>query len=104
MKVLLNLLGILIYFLNRFSGRRQKNKTFSLRFWLTDNWPEFTVILLVDISLMILLLSNDISFDMAAVLPDWVVKTGDLTVSWVLGLGMASLVYNIIRKKIKAGG
>jgi len=102
MKVLLNLLGILIYFLNRFAGRRQKDKSFSLVFWLKDNWPEFTVILLVDVSLMILLISNDISFDMASMLPEWVVKAGDLTAAWVLGLGLASFIYSLIRKKIKS--
>ena len=102
MKILLNLLGVLIYFLNRFAGRRQKDKSFSIKFWMRDNWPEFTVILLVDISLMILFLSNDISFDMASMLPEWVVKAGDLTAAWILGLGLSSFIYNVIRKKMKS--
>ena len=101
MKIILNLLGILIYFLNRFINRRGKNKTFSITFWLKDNWPELLVVLLMDISLMILLLTNDVTIDLAGFIPDWMVAPGDLTLVWLVGLGLASLVYTFIKKKFK---
>lgn len=101
MKILLNFLGIMIYFLNRFTNRKRKDKSFSPLFWLKDNWSELTVILLVDASLMILLITNDISIELANFIPSWLVKPGDLTIAWVLGLGLSSLVYNIIRKRIR---
>ena len=101
MKILLNVLGVLIYFLNRFANRRAKDKEFSLVFWLKDNWPEFCVIGLVDASLMILISTNEITFDMATFLPTWLSNAGDLTVSWAIGLGLASLFYNIFKNKIK---
>ena len=101
MKVLMNILGILIYFLNRFSNRRRQDKTFNIVFWLKDNWPEFTVIFLVDISILILFLSNDMSIDAIQALPPIVAQLGDLTIAWLLGLGLASAIYNVIRKKMK---
>ena len=101
MKILLNVLGVLIYFLNRFANRRAKDKDFSVVFWLKDNWPEFSVIALVDASLMILLLTNDLTLDMATFLPEWLSNAGDLTLSWLIGLGLSSLIYNIIKKKMK---
>ena len=101
MKIIMNMLGILIYFLNRFANRRAKDKTFNVVFWLKDNWPEFSVIMLVDISMLILFLSNDISIEAIDVMPPIVAKLGDLTVSWLLGLGLSSAIYNVIRKKIR---
>ena len=101
MKVIMNILGILIYFLNRFANRRAKDKTFSIVFWLKDNWPEFTVIALVDVSLLILVLSNDITITAIDTLPPIVAQAGDLTVAWLLGIGLASAIYNIIKKKMK---
>ena len=101
MKILMNILGILIYFLNRFANRRAKDKTFNIVFWLKDNWPEFSVIALVDVSLLILFLSNDITITAIEALPPIVAQAGDLTVAWLLGLGLASAVYGVIRKKIR---
>lgn len=102
MKIIMNMLGILIYFLNRFANRRAKDKTFNIVFWLKDNWPEFTVIALVDISLLILVLSNEISITAIEALPSIVAQAGDLTMAWLLGLGLASAIYNVIRNKMKA--
>ena len=101
MKIIMNILGILIYCLNRFANRRAKDKGFNLRFWINDNWPEFSVILLVDLSLLILFLSNDISISAIEVLPSIVAQLGDLTVAWLLGLGLSSAIYGVIRKKIR---
>lgn len=102
MKILLNILGILIYFLNRYNNRRSKDKSFSINFWVKDNWPELLIVILVDISIMLLLLLNDISIDAAQFLPTWLVKVGDLGISWLIGLGLASLIYSIFRKKVSS--
>ena len=100
MKILLNFLGIMIYFLGRFQGRKQKDKTFSITFWVKDNWVELLIILLVDISIMLLLITNDISIDAAQFVPSWLVKIGDIGIAWLVGFGLAALIYNIILKKI----
>jgi purine-cytosine permease-like protein len=100
MKIVLNILGILIYFLNRYNNRRSKDKSFSINFWVKDNWPELLIVLLVDISIMLLLILNDISIDAAQFLPTWLVKIGDLGIAWLIGLGLASLIYSIFRKKV----
>lgn len=100
MKIVLNILGILIYFLNRYNNRRSKDKSFSINFWVKDNWPELLIVLLVDVSIMLLLILNDISIDAAQFLPTWLVKIGDLGIAWLIGLGLASLIYSIFRKKV----
>jgi hypothetical protein len=90
----------MIYFLGRFQGRKQKDKTFSIAFWVTDNWVELLIILLVDISIMLLLITNDISIDAAQFIPSWLVKIGDLGIAWLVGFGLSAIIYNIILKKI----
>lgn len=100
MKILLNFLGVMIYFLNRYNNRHSKDKSFSVKFWVRDNWPELLIIILVDISVMLLLILNDISIDAAQFLPTWVVKVGDLGIAWLIGLGLSSLIYSVFRKKV----
>ena len=104
MKVLLNIIGILIYFINRNANRLSKTVGFSFKYWLADNWPEMATTILIDIALMILLFSpgTEISFDeMFSSLPFGVKVAGDLLMAFLLGLGLSHLFYSIFRKKIK---
>jgi len=102
LKIILNLLGIIIFFLGKFLGRKNKTKATSIIFWLKDNLEECILIFLVDISIMILLLSKDVSFDMTGFIPSWLIEPGDLTAAWLIGLALANLVYKIIQKKVKS--
>ena len=104
MKVLLNIIGILIFFINRYNKRTIKTKAFSLKFWLKDNWAETTTIVLLDIALMCLLFNpeTEINFDdLFSKLPFGLKLPADLFMSFLLGLGLSSLFYSIFRKKIK---
>jgi hypothetical protein len=104
MRILLNVIGILIYFINRYANRANKAPDFSLKFWLKDNWPEMTTTILLDVALMILLFSpgTEISFDaLFSKLPFGVKIAGDLLMSFLLGLGLSSLFYSIFKKKVK---
>lgn len=104
MKILLNFIGILIYFINRYANRANKTPVFSFKFWLKDNWPEVTTILLLDIALMILVFSpgTEISFDaLFSKLPFGLKIAGDLLMSFLLGLGLSSLFYTIFKKKVR---
>ena len=58
--IILNVLGITIYYLNRFENRGDKSK-FNLSFWLKDNLIGLIIILLLDLSFMILLLHPETS-------------------------------------------
>jgi len=104
MKILLNLIGVMIYFINRYSKRTFKTTKFSSTFWLKDNWPEMSTILLLDIALMILLFSpgTEINFDdLFSKLPFGLKIAGDLLMSFLLGLGLSSLFYTIFKRKVR---
>jgi len=100
--VILNLLGIAICFLTKYGNRSDQSKPFSFGYWMKDNWNELLVTLLFDISVMILVMAGDIQIDMTQFLPEWAISTGSLTLSFALGLGVAALIYEIFKKKVKA--
>jgi hypothetical protein len=104
MNWLLNLIGIMVYFINRYAGRENKKPDFSLRYWLQDNWPEISTVLLIDLAIMLLINSpgTEINFDeFLSKLPFGIKVAGDLFFSFLLGLGLASLFYTIFKKKVK---
>lgn len=105
MNILLNFLGIAIYFINRYANRAEKSKPFSFRFWLKDNWPEMLTVLITDIVLMILLFSpgTEINFDqLLSTMPIGVKVSGSLLMSFLLGLGLSSMFYKFFKTKTDA--
>ena len=64
---LLAFIGLTVYFLIRYNGRRNKTK-FSFKFWFKDNWVEFAVSVLATFALMIIFLDEGSSFDMDMIL------------------------------------
>jgi hypothetical protein len=105
MKILLNILGILIYFINRYAHRGDKNKPFSVRFWLRNNWPELSTTLLLDIALMILLFApgTEINFDqILSELPIKIKVPGSWLMAFLLGLGLTSLFYKLFKAKTES--
>ena len=105
MKILLNLIGIAIYFLNRYSNRSKKNVAFDYRFWINDNWPEITTVVLLDTALMILLFApgTEVNFDeLLSSLPIGIKISGSWLMSFLLGLGLSSLFYKLFKAKTDA--
>jgi hypothetical protein len=104
MKILLNVLGILIYFLLRFMNREDKTKEPSVKFWIEDNWVELIVISLFDFALMIILIFGGLQVDFTKMIPawpDWITLSGDYALSFLIGVIGAATGYIIIRKKIE---
>ena len=104
MKILLNIIGILIFFINRYNRRTKKTVAFSIKFWLQDNWHEMATIILLDIALMCLLFNpeTEINFDdLFSKLPFGLKLPADLLMSFLLGLGLSSLFYSIFKRKLK---
>jgi hypothetical protein len=103
MNWILNFLGVLIYFINRYANRSKKTVSFSFRYWLSDNWPEMSTIILIDVALMILLLGpgTEVNFDdLFSKLPFGLKIAGEPFLAFLLGLGLSSLFYAIFRKKV----
>ena len=103
MNWLLNLIGVMIYFINRYAKRTKKEIAFSFKFWIEDNWPEVATILLLDVALMILLLGEgtQVNFDdLLSKLPFGLKIAGEPFLAFLLGLGLSSLFYTIFKKKV----
>lgn len=101
--VILNLLGIMIYFINRYMGRTSIKK-FSLKFWFKDNLPEFISTLLMNISLMILvhLPETTVSLDRLMELLPFDIHIAALpALSLMLGLGLTHTFYKLFQTKTK---
>ena len=106
---ILNGIGIVIYFLNRFGNRRTKTKP-NIKYWLADNYRELFTTLLFDLALMIIVMMPDVqvNFDkfIADNLPFGLVISpivAKAILSFLLGLGLSSLFYKYykIRAKLK---
>ena len=104
MKVLLNALGILIFFLNRYAGRTDKTEPFSGKKWLKENWEQLTIIALFDVALMLLVINGGLEFNfekIAPMLPEGVKLAGDLSLCFLVGLLFSWLVYVGYKKMVK---
>ena len=89
MKIILNILGVLIFFLNRYAGRKDKAQPFSGKKWLKENWEQLTIVALFDVSLMLLVINGGLEFNfekIAPMLPDGVKLAGDLALCFLVGL------------------
>ncbi len=104
MNWILNLLGILIFFINRFKQRTHKTVSFKFKYWVEDNFQEMATTLLLNLALMIILQINlrDGTLDtVLAKLPEWVSILGVPGICFGLGAGLSWLLYEMFRKKVK---
>jgi hypothetical protein len=99
--VIVNLLGIISFFLNRYDGRKDKVKEPSLKFWWNDNWAQLMNILVWDAILMTLLIFGGIKFDLTQIeaVPKWLAVLGDAGISAGIGLFGAYAGYMMLRRK-----
>lgn len=103
MKILLNILGIITFFLIRFINRKNQEVP-SLKFWLNDNKYELIVIALIDIQLMIFVIIGGLQIDLTKLLPtlpDGVSMIGDLALPALCGWLISWLVYVMLKKKVE---
>lgn len=101
--IVLCLLGIIIYFINRYANRSRKAKP-SLAFWLNDNWPELVTTLALNVALMIIihLPGTTVSLDrVLAALPFDLTVSGIPTLCFFLGLGLTASFYRLFKQKAK---
>ena len=104
MKILLNIIGVIIFFLNRFVGRKDKNKELSISFWIKDNWGELLIIALFDLALMMLVFIGGIELNfekIAPMLPEGMKIAGDGAMCFLIGLFLAWAFYRGYQKIIK---
>jgi len=100
---ILFILGSLAYFLIRYSKRRNKLADFDFKFWLKDNWPELSVILILDIAVMIIFMDagTNITEWLTTFLPAGIAVSTTLVAALACGLGLGKGIYEAFRRKLK---
>lgn len=97
-------IGTLAYFLYKYISRSKKTIGFSLMFWLKDNWPELVLAFVVDFAMALIFLDKTPAIDFSQVewIPTWLKARAALQLfAFFLGYGGGSIVYNILKKKVK---
>jgi hypothetical protein len=94
------------FFLSKYSGRTDKVKEPSLKFWWADNWPELVISTLLVTMVMILLLMGAFEFKIAEWLqsqdmPFIVVILPRLASSAIIGWFGTAVIYKVVSKKAK---
>lgn len=107
--IIINIIGVLVFFLNRYSNRKVKDK-FNAWFWLEDNMIELAATLLINVAIMMILCLTEVEVNpsefVTKYIPFDIIATGyagKMLVSFLTGLVFASLAYGTIKriKKIK---
>ena len=103
MKILLNILGVLIFFFARLAGRKNREQPLSIKFWLKDNWEQLIIIALFDVALMLLVFQGGIQFNfdkLTPMLPEGLQIAGDSALCFLVGLFFAWSVYLGYKKMV----
>ena len=99
---ILNTIGMLIYFIQRYAGRRNKTK-FNFKFWLNDNWPELVTSVLFNVALMLLLMQPETNINIDDLIKEHVPFALQIAIkplfSLLLGLGLSAFLYGMFKKK-----
>ena len=104
--LILNVIGIWVYFINRYAKRTKKTVGFSFTYWLKDNWPELASTILLDAALMILLLNKDTMVNIDALIAEYVPFIGlqvavKPVMGLLIGLILAKAFYELFKSKVK---
>ncbi|HOF92534.1 MAG: hypothetical protein GX467_02965 [Rikenellaceae bacterium] len=100
--ILLNVLGIAIFYVIRLVNRSTKNKL-SLKFWIKENWPELLITTLINFCVLILLLhhATDVSALLEKFVPSGMVLAGKPAAAFAVGLFASYMIYEYVNEKLK---
>lgn len=96
----LNALSIIVFFIGKYFYRNKKTVGFSWKYWFSDNWPEFSMTLLLNLIFMIVLNMPEANQAISK-LPEWVTFLGKPGIAIALGLGLSWVIYGMFWKKSK---
>jgi hypothetical protein len=101
MKIILNILGILIFLFVRLQGR-DKSIPFSAKFWINDNWEQVIAIILIDVAMMLLVFEGGLKLSFAELpgIPKWIQLAGDGVACLLVGGVFAYITYEAYKKLI----
>ena len=98
-------MGIAIYFLGRFSKRRNKTKA-NLVFWLKDNWVELLQTYLINAAFMIILMMPQVIINIDKFVNEYVPfdvvvvpLVAKMVISFLLGWVFTAIIYRIVKSK-----
>jgi len=102
MNWILNLIGILIFFLNRFFKKDDKTSVFNWNFWFRDNYQEMITTVLLNLAFMLLInqaIKTDSIEALLAKLPEWLTFLGLPGICFALGAGLSWTLYELFKSK-----
>ena len=99
--ILLNALGIILFYMERYRKRRTTDK-FSFKFWIVENWIEGAMTVIINAALLIILLQPETNLVEYAktVLPVGLNVAVPHLTSFAMGLGLSWSLYEVINKWI----
>ena len=100
---MLNVIGIFIWFLTKFSNRKNQNKV-TFGYWFSHNWSRLLSTILLNGAFMIILMLPDTQIDLTEVIAKYEIPFGLVlaakpTISLALGLGLTAFLYKKMKKK-----
>lgn len=103
MNWVLNIIGVAIFFINRYGNRTVKSR-FNRNTWVRENWRPVVSMLLFDVALMILLLQPETQIGIDNLLKEYIPfvalqVSAKLVVSFLIGLFFAAAFYKLFKKK-----
>jgi hypothetical protein len=100
--ILLNFLGLVLYFIIRYINRTGKSTEFSMSFWIKDNKWQSIAILICDTIIMVLTMAGGLVFDLTKLfptLPGGIAFIGDMAVYCAIGLILSHGLYELLQPK-----
>jgi hypothetical protein len=103
MSWLLNILSILVFFINRYFFRTHKAVPFSWKFWFIDNLPELAMTIMLNLIFMLLIGTTEATkaLENLPASVAWIYFFGKPGLSVALGLGLSWAAYSLFSRKIK---
>lgn len=100
--ILLNILGIAIFFIFRYKNRTVKNE-FSIKYWIKENAPELLATLLINFALLLVLLhpATDPTEYLLNILPKGLIVAGKPAMALAIGVYFTWMLYGVINEKLK---
>ena len=94
----LNIIGIMVYFIGRFSQRKSKTIQPSFTFWFKDNWPELIQTSLLNFAIMLIISMKQLSVNMDIWLQEKLpyISIDPVVAKAILSLGVGLIITHMV--------
>lgn len=96
---ILNIIGIVAYFIGRFAKRKSKTIQPTFKFWFKDNWAELTVTFLINLAIMLIVSMKQLSVNMDVWLQEKLpfnISIDPVVAKAILSLGVGLIITHFV--------